>query len=68
MKKFEKLDQLDEGKLYIIKTTEGQRPIVFRDGNEIRSNAQKGGGNPIRKYSEKDILAFEEYSGENNAQ
>ena len=68
MKKFEKIDQLKEGKLYLIKTNEGQRTIVFRDGNEIRSNSQKEEGKPIRKFVEKDIIAYEEYFEDSNTQ
>ncbi len=65
MQKFESVDQLKEGKLYIIKTKEGQRPIVFRDGNEIRSNSHRKEDEPIRRFTETDILSFEEYLNDN---
>lgn len=67
MQKFTTLEQLEEGKLYIIETILHQRILVFRDQNVIRTNAQevvKGKQNPVpvRIIPENEVVCFEEFA------
>ena len=61
--KFENINQLEKGKLYLIELRNGQKTIVFRDKDGIRSNAQKidnGVFEPVVRFKDRDIASFEE--------
>lgn len=65
MQKLDRLEQLDEGKLYSMETIHGERIIAFRENDIIRSNAQTVEDNntkPLRSFSIKDIVSYEEIS------
>ncbi len=65
MQKLENIEQLKEGKLYIVETVWGERVIVFREKDRIRSNAQEIQDNepkPLRVFAISDIAYFEEYA------
>lgn len=68
MQKLENIEQLTEGKLYAVETVWGERVIVFREKELIRSNAQEIQDNkpkPIRIFAKSDIACFEEYAKSN---